>query len=237
MCGRLSQYRGIHDFVAALGMPNALANSVGDEPLGYYNVAPTTAVALIHLEGETLYADRVRWGWRPHWSTDRSLPINARVEKVAHGPFFRAVWPHRAIVAVDNWFEWVYEGGPNKQPYLIRRRDRAPALCAAIGQYPAGGRDPRADDGFVIITADSEGGLLDVHDRRPVVLSPELAREWLNLSMPKERAEQMVLHEGEPSDSFEWFKVDSAVGNVRHQEPELIVPIGKILRGDERPHG
>ncbi|MGR3967903.1 DUF159 family protein, partial [Pseudomonas sp. 910_23] len=30
MCGRLSQYRGIHEFVAALSMPNALANSVGD---------------------------------------------------------------------------------------------------------------------------------------------------------------------------------------------------------------
>ena len=33
MCGRLTQYRGIHDFVAALSMPNALANSVGDEPI------------------------------------------------------------------------------------------------------------------------------------------------------------------------------------------------------------
>ena len=235
MCGRLSQYRGIHDFVAALGMPNALVNSVGDEPLAHYNVAPTTAVALIHLEGETLHADRVRWGWRAHWSTDRTLPINARVEKVAHGSYFRAIWPHRAIAAVDNWFEWVYEGGPNKQPYLIRRRDHAPILCAAIGQYPAGGREPRADDGFVIITADSIGGLLDLHDRRPVVLAPELAREWLNLGMPKERAEQMVLHEGEPAETFEWFKVDPAVGNVRHQDRELITPIGKIRRGDERP--
>ncbi len=27
MCGRLSQYSGIHDFVAALSMPNALAKS------------------------------------------------------------------------------------------------------------------------------------------------------------------------------------------------------------------
>ncbi|MDQ0667788.1 hypothetical protein QF039_002088 [Pseudomonas sp. W2I6] len=34
MCGRLSQYSGIHDFVAALSMPNALANSVGELPLG-----------------------------------------------------------------------------------------------------------------------------------------------------------------------------------------------------------
>ncbi|MBC2690191.1 MULTISPECIES: SOS response-associated peptidase family protein [Pseudomonas] len=238
MCGRLSQYRGIHDFVAALGMPNALVNTLGDDALAQYNVAPTTQVALIHLEGETLHADRVRWGWRPHWSTDHALPINARVEKVAHGSFFRAIWPHRAITPIDNWFEWVYEGGPTKQPYLIRRRDRAPILCAAIGQYPAGGRDPRADDGFVIITADSVGGLVDLHDRRPLVLSPELAREWLNLGMPKERAEQMVLHEAEPAETFEWFKVDSAVGNVRNHHPGLITPIGKVLRGgDEKGNG
>ena len=50
MCGRLSQYRGIHDFVAALGMPNALVNTLGDDALAQYNVAPTTQVALIHLE-------------------------------------------------------------------------------------------------------------------------------------------------------------------------------------------
>lgn len=49
-------------------------------------------------------------------------------------------------------------------------------------------------DGFVIITADSAGGMLDIHDRRPMVLAPDLAREWLDLATPKERAEQMVLH-------------------------------------------
>lgn len=40
MCGRLSQYSGIHDFVAVLSMPNALANSVGEARLERYNVAP-----------------------------------------------------------------------------------------------------------------------------------------------------------------------------------------------------
>ncbi len=90
MCGRLSQYSGIHDFVAALSMPNALANSVGEAPLERYNVAPTTQVALLHQQDETLHADLVRWGWRPHWAKDRAAPIIARVEKVAHGPFFRS---------------------------------------------------------------------------------------------------------------------------------------------------
>ena len=68
---------------------------------------------------------------------------------------------------------------------------------------------------------------MDIHDRRLVVLTPDLAREWLDPSTPKERAEQMVLHQGEPSEVFEWFKVDTAVGNVRNKGPELIQPISE----------
>ncbi|VVQ34515.1 Putative SOS response-associated peptidase YedK [Pseudomonas fluorescens] len=117
------------------------------------------------------------------------------------------------------------EGGPKKQPYLIRRQDRAPILCAAIGQYPNDKHPPSEHDGFVIITADSAGGMVDIHDRRPVTLSPELTREWLDPGTPKERSEQMALLQGEPTEAFEWFKVDQAVGNVRNQGPKLIQPI------------
>ena len=83
----------------------------------------------------------------------------------------------------------------------------------------------RAENDLVHSTADSAGGMVDIHDRRPVVLTPELAREWLDPATPKERAEQMVLHQGEPAEAFEWFKVDTAVGNVRNKGLELIRPI------------
>lgn len=224
MCGRLSQYRGIHDFVDALSMQNPMVNNVGDKPIELYNIAPSKTVALLHLEDGVLFVDPVRWGWRPHWATDRKLPTNARVEKVAHGPYYRSIWPHRAIAPVDNWFEWLNEGGPKKQPYLIRRRDRAPVLCASIGQYPTGGCEPLDHDGFVIITADSASGMVDIHDRRPVVLSPDLACEWLDPATPKERAEQMVLHQGEPAEVFEWFAVGFEVGKTRNQGEQLIRP-------------
>ena len=219
MCGRLAQYRGIHDFVEALSMPGALQNNVGGQPLGRYNVAPSTMVAVLRERDAGLQADLVRWGWRPHWATDRAAPINARAENVAHGAFFRAIWPHRAVTPVDGWFEWVDEGGPRKQPYYIRRRDRYPALCASIGQFV--GND---HDGFVIITADAEGGMVDVHDRRPVVLSPELARQWIHGSTPKDQAEQLVLNLGEGPEQFDWYRINSAVGNVRNQAADLIRP-------------
>lgn len=83
----------------------------------------------------------------------------------------------------------------------------------------------------MIITADSAGGMVDIHDRRPVTLSPDLAQEWLDLATPKERAEQMVLLQGEPTEAFEWFKVDRAIGNVRNQGSDLIKPIEATTQG------
>lgn len=226
MCGRLTQYHGIHDFVAVLSIPDALINHVGDAPLNRYNAAPTTALAVLHQHEQRVYADTLRWGWRPHWAKDRPPPINARVEKVAHGAFFRAIWRHRLIVPVDNWFEWVDGEDKTRQPWLIRRADQQPVFCAAIGQFPTPGSAPRDDDGFVIITADSVGGMLDIHDRRPVVLCPKLVHEWLDPATPPERAEQMLLWESEPTEAFEWHRVGKAVGNSRNQGAQLIEKIG-----------
>ncbi len=48
MCGRLSQYTGLHEFVDALSMPAMLVNLVGEQP-ERSNVAPSTAVTLFNI--------------------------------------------------------------------------------------------------------------------------------------------------------------------------------------------
>ena len=67
--------------------------------------------------------------------------------------------------------------------------------------------------------------MVDIHDRRSVTLSPAVAREWLDLDTPKERAEQIVLHQGEGSEAFESFRIDRAVGNIRNHGADLIKPL------------
>lgn len=42
---------------------------------------------------------------------------------------------------------------------------------------------------------------------------------------PKEQAEQMALNLGESADAFEWYRVSTAVGNVRNQGAGLIEPL------------
>ncbi|MBX9763292.1 MAG: SOS response-associated peptidase family protein [Pseudomonadaceae bacterium] len=227
MCGRFVQRQSLSAYLNELGEEQLPLAGWDDTPLGRYNVSPSTAVHLLRTSAGGLVASPVRWGWSPAWAKGKMPPpINARVEKVAEGKFFRQIWPNRALVAADGWYEWVKdETDPKrKQPYFIQPREDSACFFAAIGKYPADG-EQRDGDGFVIITADSKGGMVDIHDRRPIVLTPELAREWIDPDTTLHRAEQLLLHQGRPSDDFEWFKVGKAVGNVRNQGPELIEPV------------
>ena len=108
----------------------------------------------------------------------------------------------------------------HKQPYYIHLKTNKPMFFAAIGGFT--GHLDR--DGFVIITADAKGGMVDIHDRRPVVLTPELAREWLSAETDSAKAQAIIEKATSDADKFEWYEVDRAIGNVHNQGSELITP-------------
>lgn len=84
-----------------------------------------------------------------------------------------------------------------KQPYLIQLKTGEPCFFAAIGKFQRdGGFEPKEDDGFVIITSSSGAGMLDIHDRRPLVLSPECAAHWLDPELPPYEAEEVAIKHG-----------------------------------------
>lgn len=229
MCGRFAQYQGMADYLRELNSEQEVIGGYDNLPIERYNVAPNTTVQLLHAEGGGLTIAAVRWGWAPHWAkkVKKPPPFNARVETVASGKFFRQIWPHRALVAADGWFEWVMdETDPqHKQPYFIRLRGGGPMFFAAIGQLPHASSEVSEDDGFVIITAAAQGDIRDIHDRRPVVLPADLAREWIDPHTTAQRAEQIVRELGLQSEAFEWYRVGKAVGNVKNTGPALIVPL------------
>lgn len=67
--------------------------------------------------------------------------------------------------------------------------------------------------------------MVDIHDRRPVVLPPDLAREWMEPGISLERAEELVRDLALPVEAFEWYPVDRAVGNVKSEGAQLIEQI------------
>ena len=81
--------------------------------------------------------------------------------------------------------------------------------------------------GFVIVTEDSGGGMVDIHDRRPVVLKPEDARRWMDLEMPVEEAAHIAQSRSLPSEEFTWWRVSREVNRAdpNNNRKELLEPV------------
>jgi putative SOS response-associated peptidase YedK len=133
---------------------------------------------------------------------------------------FKPLWQYgRAICFADCWFEWKKEGD-KKQPHFIHRAGGQPIFMAAIGSTPF----ERANEsvGFLIVTSGADKGLVDIHERRPLILRSEAARKWMRQDIGGKEAEEIAANGAVPADEFIWHAVTRAVGNVKNQGSELI---------------
>jgi len=218
MCGRFAQYRSRNDYFDALGLEDD-ALIYDPEPIARYNVAPGTRVLLLNMRGQHLHLDPVFWGYGPDWWHKPPL-INARSETAPTGRMFKPLWRHgRAVVPADGWFEWKKEGS-RKQPFFIYHRQREPLFFAAIGKAPFD--KEHGHEGFVIVTAASNKGMVDIHDRRPLVLRAEAVKEWLSAETTPERAQKIAEQASLPETAFRWHPVTKKVGNIHNQGEEMI---------------
>jgi putative SOS response-associated peptidase YedK len=222
MCGRFSQSMTREDYLELIAEEAERDIPFDPEQIGRYNVAPGTKVLLLSERDEQLHLDPVYWGYAPGW-WDKQPLINARVETAATSRMFKPLWQHgRAIVFADGWFEWKKEGD-RKQPYFIHRADGKPIFMAAIGSTPFERGDEA--EGFLIVTAASDKGLVDIHDRRPLILSPEAAREWMRQDVGGKEAQEIVADGSVPADAFIWHAVSREEGNIKSQESWLLEPL------------
>lgn len=226
MCGRITQHRKPQDYMQALDFPAAMSEHAAERQPSY-NTPPGTTPWLIHAFDETgPMIDTVRWGYRPAWAAEKGIPlaINARIEKAATGRYFRHMWLHgRVLVPADGWYEWTGKAG-HKQPWYIRRKTDEPLFLAAITNVRPD-RENAEGSGFVIVTAAADAGMVDIHDRRPVVLAPQDARLWLDADLPAEQAEQLARSMAAPADEFIWYAVSKEVNRVGNSAPHLIEPL------------
>ena len=97
---------------------------------------------------------------------------------------------------------------------------------AAIGSVPFERGDEA--EGFLIVTAAADQGLVDIHDRRPLALVPEAAGEWMHQDIGGKEAEEIAVDGAVSADHFTWHPVSHAVGNVKNEGPELIEAIKRL---------
>ncbi|EDV5583750.1 hypothetical protein AU673_003622 [Salmonella enterica subsp. salamae] len=93
------------------------------------------------------------------------------------------------------------------------RKDGKPIFMAAIGSTPFERGD--AAEGFLIVTSAADKDLVDIHDRRPLVLSPDAAREWMRQGISGKEVEEIITDGAVSTDKFTCHAETRTVGNVK----------------------
>ena len=223
MCGRFDQSQTARYYAHVIGWADALVDSEA-EPA--FNVSPGTFRPLFHLQDGQPRVDDVFWSYRARWAAGKvPVCINARLDKLA-GRYWRGLLQHgRALVPAEGWYEWTGEKG-RRQPWHIHRADRAPLFMAALAQFgPATG--VREETGFVLVTDDASGGMLDLHDRRPLVFDARDAALWLNPALLPDEALTLARACALPADAFAWHPVSPAMNRAGADGPQAALPLDR----------
>lgn len=125
---------------------------------------------------------------------------------------FRHAWLCRqnGVVPIPGYYEWLIASGQN-HPYFVTDVDGGALLVAGL-------RESRG--GKVSFTALAEPASRErhaLHPRIPVILAPDLAELWLSGDL-----HLSLLDEGESRTSLRYYRVSTAVNNVRNQGEGLI---------------
>jgi putative SOS response-associated peptidase YedK len=221
MCGRFDQSQTARYYANVIGWADAVYDSQA-EPA--WNVSPGTYRPIMHMHHGERRVDDVFWSYRARWAEGKvPICINARLEKLSNRYWARLLEHGRGVVAAEGWYEWTGEKG-RKQPWHIHRKDRQPLFMLALANF---GRfhDNPAEAGFVLVTDDAAQGMLDIHDRKPLVVDARDAELWLDPALSPEQALQLARAGALPSEAFDWFKVSPAVNRAENNGPELVLPL------------
>jgi putative SOS response-associated peptidase YedK len=214
-----------------------------DEPPPSWNVAPTDTVEGVRVrrpkENDTsspaLTPSRVltpyRWGLIPSWAKDPTAGnrlFNARAETVATKASFRTAFAkHRILVPADGFYEWHKLEDGIRQPYYFTRTDGAPLAFAGLAEWwrdPAAPRDAPGIRSCTIITTAAGHDMDGIHDRMPVILSPDTFDVWLDPDND-EIPELTSLLRSPPDGTLTHHPVSRRVGNVRNNDASLVAPV------------
>jgi putative SOS response-associated peptidase YedK len=181
MCGRFTLFDATPVLSREFGVP------IRFDIAPHYNIAPSQKVAVVRNRpddgGRELAL--LRWGLVPSWAKDPSIGarmINARAETAHEKPAFRnAFRSRRCLVPASGFYEWRKQG-PVKQPYHISLLERRVMAMAGLWDRWKG-EEGSPIESCTILTTDANELIAPLHDRMPVIISPENYDSWLNPSI------------------------------------------------------
>ena len=128
----------------------------------------------------------MRWGY----SFPGGRPvINARAETAAEKPLFRdGMRQRRCLIPASSYFEWERRDG-QRIKYAIR--PAGAEMLYLAGVYHLENHDGTVVPSFAILTRSAAPEIAFIHERMPVILPPDCARDWLKV---ENRADEVLRH-------------------------------------------
>ncbi len=168
MCGRYMVTANRKQLVERFAAQEALG---GEAPAGV--IAPSQMAAVVTMEHKL---ETQRWGLTPEWEARGVLLINARADTLTQKPSFRDLLAkQRCLIPANGFFEWERLPSGRKRPLFFRLPNRG--LFGFAGLWTTSGDG--TGRAFTIITTEANELIQPVHDRMPVMLTPEAEATWL----------------------------------------------------------
>jgi putative SOS response-associated peptidase YedK len=165
-----------------------------------------------------------RWGLIASWAKEAAIGyklINARAETVREKPSFKKIFhTRRCLVVADGFYEWKLLDAKTKQPTRIVLRTRKPFAMAGLWDSWQG-PDAKPLSSFTIITTSANDTMRPIHDRMPVILTPQGEGAWLDPKTPADALTALLKpYEG----ALETYTVSKLVNSPRNEVATCIEP-------------
>jgi putative SOS response-associated peptidase YedK len=247
VCGRYAATKNPATLAAEF---DAVDTTGENAPKPDFNVAPTKQVMSVvtrHPRDDDGQPDPdhterslrvMRWGLVPHWAKTKGIGskmINARSDTAATKPAFRtSLAKRRCLIPADGWFEWRRDPS-GKQPFFMHRSDGHSLAMAGLWSTwhdPAADKDAPPLITCAVLTTDAIGQLTGIHDRMPLLLSPDDWANWLDPDRD-DVADLLAAPSQDLVDALALRPVSDSVNNVRNNGPELLEQVTESINLDE----
>ena len=74
-----------------------------------------------------------------------------------------------------------------------------------------------------VLTTEAKGAMQELHQRMPVTIAPRDYQVWLDCSSEQTATADQLLLDTTPD--YQYYAVNSTVGNSRNEGPDLIKPM------------
>ena len=191
-----------------------------------YNVCPTQFIPAVFKKNGSNILTVMHWGIVPSWAKDKSIAarmINARAETISEKPSFRnAFKKQRCLIPANGYYEWSGEKG-KKQPHYIKPQHAE--LFAFAGLWERWIDKDSPDKPLLvsctIVTTASSPSVQHIHNRMPVILSPQYYEDWLNAGLNDTGEINGIFQIGTVQEMTH-YPVSKAVNTVKNNGPGLI---------------